>query len=227
MRYLKVFMTMSLVFLLCVVLPMPVYAANNDNGTETITTNTSKEQKELDKKAEKERKQLEKAQKERAEIDELSKKALERLYEKVPSAQRVIGESYAYATLSNTGMKLGLFGSAHGRGVAINNNTGERVYMRMSEAGVGIGLGVKEYDLVFVIANEQAWNSFTKDDWKVGGSAEAAANDGEDGASLEGATVIDDGLWVYQITKKGLALDASIKGTNIYPDKKLNDVKNT
>ena len=88
-------------------------------------------------------------------------------------------------------------------------------------------LGVKEYDLVFVIANEQAWNSFTKDDWKVGGSAEAAANDGEDGASLEGATVIDDGLWVYQITKKGLALDASIKGTNIYPDKKLNDVKNT
>jgi lipid-binding SYLF domain-containing protein len=111
--------------------------------------------------------------------------------------------------------------------VAINNNTGERVYMRMSEAGVGIGLGVKEYDLVFVIANEQAWNSFTKDDWKVGGSAEAAANDGEDGASLEGATVIDDGLWVYQITKKGLALDASIKGTNIYPDKKLNDVKNT
>ena len=53
-------------------------------------------------------------------------------------------------------------------------------------------------------------------------SAEAAANDGVTGDSIEGASIAANGIWVYQMTKKGLTLDASIKGTKIYVDKKLN-----
>ncbi|MBR5908760.1 MAG: hypothetical protein IKZ66_02175 [Schwartzia sp.] len=160
--------------------------------------------------------------KERAEIDELSAKALANLYEKVPSAERVIDNCYAYATLSNTGMKLGIFGDAHGRGLAVNNETGERLYMRMKEMGIGLGLGVKEYDLILVIGTEAAWNSFISGDIKFASSAEASANDGVTGDSIEGASIAAKGVWVYQMTKKGLSLDASIKGTKIYPDKKLN-----
>ena len=160
--------------------------------------------------------------KERAKIEELSDKALENLYEKVPSAQNVIENCYAYATLSNTGIKLGIFGDAHGRGLAVNNETGERLYMRMKEMGVGLGLGVKEYDLIFVIGTETAWNSFVSGDIKFATSAEAAASDGVTGDSVEGASLAAKGIWVYQITEKGVALDASIKGTKIYPDKKLN-----
>ena len=164
----------------------------------------------------------EKIDKERAEIDALSVKALDNLYEKVPSATNVIEKCYAYATLSNTGMKIGLFGDAHGRGLAINNATGEKLYMRMKELGIGIGLGIKEYDLIFVIETEKAWNDFISGEIKFAGSAEAAANDGVTGDSLEGATYAAEGIWVYQMTKKGLALDASIKGTKVYVDKKLN-----
>lgn len=164
----------------------------------------------------------EKIQKERTEIEELSEKALQNLYAKVPSAERVIENCYAYATLSNTGMKLGIFGDAHGRGLAINNETGERLYMRMKEMGLGLGIGVKEYDLIFVIGTETAWNSFISGDIKFASSAEAAASDGVTGDSIEGASIAAKGVWVYQITKKGLTLDASIKGTKIYPDKKLN-----
>ncbi len=163
-----------------------------------------------------------KINKERAEIDALSVHALENLYEKVPSAKYVIENCYAYATLSNTGMKLGLFGDAHGRGLAINNATGEKVYMRMKELGVGIGLGIKEYDLIFVIGTETAWHSFISGDIKFAGSAEASATDGWEGGSIEGASIAANGIWVYQMTKKGLSLEASIKGTKIYPDKDLN-----
>lgn len=164
----------------------------------------------------------EKIQKERTEIEELSEKALQNLYSKVPSAERVIANCYAYATLSNTGMKLGIFGDAHGRGLAINNETGERLYMRLKEMGLGLGLGVKEYDLIFVIGTEEAWTSFISGDIKFASSAEAAASDGVTGDSIEGASIAAKGVWVYQITKKGLTLDVSIKGTKIYPDKKLN-----
>jgi lipid-binding SYLF domain-containing protein len=164
----------------------------------------------------------EKIDKERAEIDNLSVKALHNLYEKVPSAENVINNCYAYATLSNTGMKLGLFGDAHGRGLAVNNATGEKVYMRMKELGLGIGLGIKEYDLIFVIGTEQAWKAFISGDIKFASSADASASDGQAGGAVEGASIAANGIWVYQMTKKGLSLDASIKGTKIYADKKLN-----
>jgi lipid-binding SYLF domain-containing protein len=164
----------------------------------------------------------EKIDKERAEIDNLSVKALHNLYEKVPSAENVINNCYAYATLSNTGMKLGLFGDAHGRGLAVNNTTGEKVYMRMKELGLGIGLGIKEYDLIFVIGTEQAWKAFISGDIKFASSADASASDGQAGGAVEGASIAANGIWVYQMTKKGLSLDASIKGTKIYADKKLN-----
>ena len=160
--------------------------------------------------------------KEQTEINELSTKALANLYEKVPAAQRVIKNCYAYATLSNTGIKIGLFGDAHGRGIAVNNVTGEKIYMRMDETGIGLGLGVKEYDLIFVMGTETAWHSFISGDIKFAGSAEASAKDGVTGESMEGASIAANGIWVYQMTKKGLALDASIKGTKIYPYKKLN-----
>ena len=164
----------------------------------------------------------EKIDKERAEIDNLSVKALHNLYEKVPSAENVINNCYAYATLSNTGMKLGLFGDAHGRGLAVNNTTGEKVYMRMKELGLGIGLGIKEYDLIFVIGTEQAWKTFISGDIKFASSADASASDGQAGGAVEGASIAANGIWVYQMTKKGLSLDVSIKGTKIYADKKLN-----
>lgn len=163
-----------------------------------------------------------KIQKERTEIEALSAKALENLYAKVPSSKAVIRDCYAYATLSNTGMKLGLFGDAHGRGLAVNNKTGEKKYMRMKELGLGLGLGVKEYDLIFVIGTEQAWQSFIAGDIKFASAADASASDGQAGGAVEGASIAAKGIWVYQMTKKGLSLDASIKGTKIYADKKLN-----
>ena len=172
--------------------------------------------------ADKAEKEQVKIVKQRAEIDELSTKALANLYAKIPSSERVIRDCYAYATLSNTGMKLGWLGDAHGRGLAVNNKTGEKIYMRMKEVGIGIGLGVKEYDLIFVIGTEKAWKSFISGDIKFASSADAAANDGKTGGAVDGANFAANGIWVYQMTKKGLALEASIKGTKIYPDKKLN-----
>ena len=51
----------------------------------------------------------------RRQIDELSAKALNKLYEKYPHAQRVINNCYAWATLSNFGVKVLFVGSSHGR----------------------------------------------------------------------------------------------------------------
>lgn len=159
----------------------------------------------------------------RAQIDELSKNALKRLYEKYPNADRVIEKCYAWATLSNTSTKIGIFGSSHGRGVAVNNSTGERVYLKLQEESAGLGVGIKEYDLIFLISDKDAWDGFIAGKIRFGVSAEAAADDGVKGGAVEGANYVAPGIFVYQITKKGIALEAMLKGIKIKKDKKLNE----
>ena len=162
------------------------------------------------------------AAEQRWQVDQLSAKTLERLYAKYPDAERIIGECYAYATLSNSGVKVLFIGSSHGRGVAVNNQTGEKVYLRMKELSAGLGLGAKEYNLIFLLNTQEAWENFIAGKTRFGASAEATANDGVSGGSIEGAEYVAPGVWVYQMTTKGLTLEATLKGTKIYKDKKLN-----
>ena len=158
----------------------------------------------------------------RQQIDQLSATALDKLYAKYPHARRVIGECYAYATLSNSGVKVLFIGSSHGRGLAYNNYTGEKVYLHMKELSAGLGLGAKEYNLIFLINTRDAWENFIAGKTRFGASAEASADDGVNGGSVEGAEYVAPGVWVFQMTTKGLALEATLKGTKIYKDKDLN-----
>lgn len=187
-----------------------VYAA--DNGAQT-------------KEAQKAAKEAQKIAKEKGEIDALSQKILTRLYAKQPNAQNVIKKCYGYATIGATGTQFGILGDSHGRGIAINNETGEKIYLSMKEYKLGIGIGIKEFDLIFVFATPDAWKLLTNGKFKFGGEAEAAATDNINGASLEGAVAVDKGMWVYQSTTKGLTVGLNLKGLDIYPNKKLNEKK--
>ena len=158
----------------------------------------------------------------RRQINELHDKTLQNLYAKYPHARRVINNCYAYATLSNSGVKILFVGSSHGRGLAYNNQTGETVYLRMKELSAGLGLGAKEYNLIFLLNTRDAWENFIAGKTRFGAAAQASADDGYSGGTIEGAEYVAPGVWVFQMTTKGLALEATLKGTKIYKDKKLN-----
>ena len=155
----------------------------------------------------------------KTELREKTVATLDKLYERQPSARNAIEQAAGYAVFNNTGYKLGLFGSSHGRGMAINNGSGQEVFMRMQEYQAGLGLGVKEYAVIFVFASDSAWQTFVDKGWSFGAQATAAANDGSNGGSLEGAVQVADDVWVYQMTTKGLAVELAMKGTNYYRDK--------
>ncbi len=150
-----------------------------------------------------------------AQINELSAKTLEKLYAKYPHARRVINDCYAYATLSNSGVKVLFIGSSHGRGVAINNQTGEKVYLRMKELSAGLGIGAKEYNLIFLLNTPDAWENFIAGKTRFGANAQTSAK-------IEGAEYVAPGVLVFQMTNKGLALESTLKGTKIYKDENLN-----
>ena len=162
----------------------------------------------------------------RAKLDEMSGQVLQRIYQKYPSAERVVNDVYAYCTISASSVKFGFLGDDRGRGVAVNQKTGERIYVKMKEVSVGVSVGAKEYDLVFLIANKEAWDNFVSGKIKFASEVSAQASDGVNGDSFSDATLVAKGVWVYQLDKKGLAFELSLKGAKISPYKTLNKKNN-
>ena len=108
-----------------------------------------------------------------------------------------------------------------GYGVVKNNRTGKHTYMKMGEAGIGLGLGVKDFRAVFVFHSRDVLQRFIDSGWEFGGHADAAAKAGEKGAAVGGEVLID-GVTIYQLTESGLALQATLKGTKYWKDAELN-----
>ena len=162
-------------------------------------------------------------EKERAEIRHMSRETLARLYKAQPSTKTAVAEAFGYAVFSNTGVKILFGGSGNGKGVAVNNQTKAETFMKMFEIQAGLGFGVKKFRVIFIFDNQKAFDGFVNSGWEFGGQTSAAAKASpEKGGSMQGAASVSDGVWMYQLTDKGLALELTGKGTKYSKDNDLN-----
>ncbi len=160
--------------------------------------------------------------KERQEIRKRTKEILAQLYKAEPKAKANIQKAAGYAVFSNFGMKIFVAGSGAGKGVAVNNKTKKEIFMKMVELQAGLGFGVKKFSLVWVFEKPDALATFVNSGWELGGQASAAAKAGEKGAAFQDALAIAPGIWLYQLTETGVALELTAKGTKYYKDDDLN-----
>ncbi|HYD58430.1 MAG TPA: hypothetical protein VEB41_16110 [Burkholderiales bacterium] len=158
----------------------------------------------------------------RAEIRKMRSETLAKLYKYYPNAKGKIGSAYGYAVFSNAGVNLIFASLAAGRGVARNNKTGKDIFMKMGSAGVGLGLGVKDFRGIFIFKSKKAFDDFINDGWEGGAHADAVAKGGGKGGSAEGAITVSKDMELYQLTETGLALEATIQGTKYFKDGDLN-----
>ena len=163
-----------------------------------------------------------KAETKRQEILEMRTEVLTRLYREKPSTRPEIEKAEGYAVFTNIGVNLVLFSAGGGQGVVHDNKSGENVYMNMGSAGVGFGLGVKDFRGVFVFHNRDALNSFINSGWDFSGQADAAAKSGNKGDEASLSATVVNGVSLYQLTENGLALQATLQGTKYWKSKKLN-----
>jgi lipid-binding SYLF domain-containing protein len=136
------------------------------------------------------------------------------LYKADPNAESAVEDAAGYAVFSNLGVKILVAGSGTGQDIAVNNKTKQETFMKMLELQPGLGMGVKKFRVVFVFANEKAFNSFVNSGWQFGGQSTAAAKAGDKGGAMAGAVSVSDGVWMYQLTDKGLALEITAKSTS-------------
>jgi lipid-binding SYLF domain-containing protein len=147
---------------------------------------------------------------------------LQALYKADPRAKSAVETASGYAVFSNLGVKILLAGSGNGKGLAVDNKTKKETFMKMLEVQAGLGMGIKKFRVVFVFDNQKAFNSFVNSGWQFGGQATAAAKNGDKGGSMAGAASVSDGVWMYQLTDKGLAAEITAKSTKYYKDDDLN-----
>ena len=159
----------------------------------------------------------------REKIRNQSQQVLAKLYEVQPSAKKAIANSSGYATFSKWGLTLGPVGAGIGRGLAVAKPSGAETFMRYVEGSAGAGFGAKKYVLIFVFENEKARLNFVNNGWEAGAQTTLAVKPPGAGLAFDGAASVSPGVWVYQVTDKGLAAEIGVKGTKYYKDKALNE----
>lgn len=157
----------------------------------------------------------------RRAILNMKQEVLSELYQIRPDARSQVVKASGYAVFSNANINLVLASFSGGQGVVKDNKTGRHTYMNMGEAGIGFGLGVKDFRAVFVFHDNDTMSSFINSGWEFGAHADAAAKAGDKGGAV-GGEILLDGITVYQMTESGLALQATLKGTKYWKDTELN-----
>lgn len=94
--------------------------------------------------------------------------------------------------------------------------------MKMLEIQAGLGVGVKKFRTIFVFETKEAMDHFINNGWEFGGQTTTAAKTGDGGGALQGAVTVMPGVWMYQLTDNGLALELTGKGTKYSKDDDLN-----
>ncbi len=161
-------------------------------------------------------------QQQRDEAVKTAKDTLNRLYKMQPSARKTVEGAAGYAVFTAIGTKIFLAGGGTGSGVAVNNKTKAVTYMKMVELQAGLGMGIKKFRLIWVFERSADLDSFINSGYEFGAQASAAAKTGSKGESFEGAMSIRPGVWLYQLTDDGLALELTAKGTKYYKNSDLN-----
>lgn len=169
-------------------------------------------------------KKAKKLEKKRKQFAQNRSEALKEVYKAYPGSKAQMSRSYGYAAFANTGMNLFVVASGNGGGMARNNNTGAEVYVKMYSYGAGVGIGFKKYFAVFLFENKSAYDNFLESGWSADGQADATADTGKEG---EGGSVavgmnISNGVTLYQVADKGLAVQATVQGTKYVIDDELN-----
>lgn len=160
----------------------------------------------------------ESAEEKRNNINEMSEGALNTLFEKNSQAKTLYEQAYGYAVFSNFKVSFIISGGG-GSGVAVDNSSGEHVYMNMGTGGLNIGLGAQKYQVVFLFQTKEAFYKFVNTGWQADTSANAVAGT----AGVNAEATFSKGMAYYQLTEGGLMLQADIAGTKYWKSDKLNN----
>jgi lipid-binding SYLF domain-containing protein len=156
----------------------------------------------------------------KAEIRTMRDEVLAELYKERPETKRKIEAAEGYAVFSNVGINVIFASVGGGRGVVVDKK-GKETFMRMGTAGLGLGIGVKDFRGVFIFWSREKMDFFIEHGWDFSGQADLVAKSDDKGGQLAVAENLGKDVELYQFTKNGLAAQATLQGTKYWRDRRL------
>ena len=148
---------------------------------------------------------------------------LKRLYAKKPEVKEELEKAEGYAVFAARSVYAVLFVGIRGSGVLVDNKSGKVTYMNMTRAGTGPGVGARKYRLIFAFKSRSLLDKFASVGADVSAEAKATIKFTDEGGQEVGASgSFNPYLSVYELTDRGLAMQASWGGTAYLPDAELN-----
>ena len=147
---------------------------------------------------------------------------LDRFIAEEPRIRKEIASAAGYGVFDNSNINVILVSGGGGYGVVTDNATGKKTYMKMGLAGIGLGIGAKDYRVLLIFPKKSTMDSFIDDGWEFGGHADAAAKSGDKGGEASSQGAIGD-IKAYSLTEAGLAIQATVAGTKYWKDDDLNE----
>jgi lipid-binding SYLF domain-containing protein len=155
----------------------------------------------------------------RAKLDAMADATLSQLFEERPEVRPLFDASVGYAVFDTRQAEY-VVAAGYGRGVAVDLETGQRTYMKMGSAGVGISFGFGGFDSRVVILFENAFGFHKFVTQGLDAAAEAGTMTGDETDDL--TLRYEQGRAVFVLTNKGWKVSAKLAGTKYWPDKALN-----
>src|SRR5258706_1421247 len=155
-------------------------------------------------------------------IDELVERTLSDLYKQEPATREEIAKSVGYAIMDNKVTKIPLVGAGEGYGVAIDNRSGTKNYIKMARFDLGGGWGARSLRPVAIFLDAAKVKAFVDGAWSATAGAEAAAKVGEAGvAGGAGSsdTASDKGYSLHIITDAGVSATVTVGVIHVAPVK--------
>ena len=158
-----------------------------------------------------------KARHKREEINLETEKTLERLFKENAVAKELFDKAYGYAVFDNVKVSFMVSGGG-GSGMAVEKKSGKKTYMNMGTGGIGLGLGGKKYQVVFLFEAEKPFRDFVDKGWVADAAGSAVV--GKQSVDVQARFV--NGVAVYQITEGGIMVLADVSGAKFWKNDKLN-----
>jgi lipid-binding SYLF domain-containing protein len=162
------------------------------------------------------------AQDKRAVIQQMKNDTLLDLYAMYPQSKDRIQRAIGYAVFSNVGLNFYLVTAGGGWGITHDNKSSKEFYMKMVYGGIGPGMGIKDFRGIFVFKSAESFTDFKENGWIAGLAADIVAKSEAKGGGAGGAISVSPDIDLYQLTKNGLAIQATIQGSKYYLDNELN-----
>jgi len=158
----------------------------------------------------------------RAEIRNNAMRTLDQLYAAQPSARQAVQKAAGYAVFSEISTKILLAGGGGGKGIVVDTISDQETFMLMATLQAGYGMGITKTHLVWVFETEADLKNFIANGYMLGADVNLQVNPGTGGGVYQGAAQIQPGVWLYQLSDAGLAVDLTVEGTKYFKDPDLN-----